>query len=113
MHALHFKHVAQILGESEISSYRANSAVNFLVRRDSKLKDSNLELPAKLPATSASLGFLGGAGRWLLDAMASLGTSCAYIEESTMMRGELRVLSRTDNTLKNMNKINLVPERGA
>jgi hypothetical protein len=28
------------------------------------------------------------------------------------MRGEVRVLSRTYNTLKNMRKINLVPGRG-
>lgn len=41
-----------------------------------------------------------------------LGVSCEDIEESSMMRSEVRVLSRSWKALKNMNKIRLVPGRG-
>src|SRR5256884_9184939 len=45
-------------------------------------------------------------------AIDALRTSCEDVEESSMMRAKVRVLSRTRKQLKNMKKIDLVPGRG-
>jgi len=65
--------------------------------QEPNFQDSNLELPAKLPATSASLGFLRGAGEWPSLAIVALNACCVLIEESSMMRAKVRVRSRTQN----------------
>ena len=78
-----------------ISASCSDCAPLILPRKDSNLQDSNLELPVKLPATSASLGPFRSAGGRLPVTIAALETPCAVIEESSMMRGEVRVLSRT------------------
>jgi hypothetical protein len=59
-----------------------------------------------------SLGSLGSAGYAHEIAIAALRASCEDVEESSMMRTEVRVPTPNWNALKNMKKINLVPGRG-
>jgi hypothetical protein len=63
-------------GNCELRELHRLLALTF-ARKDSNLQDSNL----KLPATGASLGFLGSAGRRPWRAIAALETPCADIED--------------------------------